>query len=433
MKTKLNLVASFLLFFSTYNAQTIMNETFTGASLPTGWSISSTATNPSEKWVFSADFDDVEVYESTTVNQNELLSLPALNLQPYSSMYFNFSLWMYNKTSFVKDKSCRTEVVISTNNGVTWNQVWDSYSLNLNEFGGQALFNKIWSVNLTSYCGSGKPPVKVAFRYTSNKGKSTPITSFSALIRVNISSNPITSLSNLDKQLMNWYPINNYAGTFEIYYGPLGTTTDKGGGKLVTGLTGSSFTFPENYCQYSAFIRTNTGVAGEWVKTDFSNAVDNIIANPSSNSSIIGWTGDSNSYDLEYGVGNFTVGSGTRISNIAGTIYNLNSLLSNTTYKVYIKASCNTASWSNITFKTLVLETSETKAPQLLISPNPTRDFLNFSQEVNDLMISDLSGKMMIPIENHVKKINISKLSTGNYIISGTFKGEKFTKKIIKN
>jgi len=432
MKTKLNLIAAILLFFSLFNAQTLMNETFTGTSLPTGWSISSTATIPDEKWTFYNDYDDVEVYESKTIPQNEWLYLPALNLQTYSSMFFNFSLWMYNKTSFRTNKSCRTAVVISTNNGATWTELWSTDFLNANEFLGEALYNRFWSINLSSYCGAGKPAVKMAFKYTSNATYTSTIPSFAALLRVNIASSPITSLSNLDKNVINWYPINNYSGNYDLYYGPLGTTTGKGGGILVSGLTGSSFTIPENYCQYTAFIRTNNGAPGEWVKLDFQNIVDNITAINTSNSSQLSWTGDSDLYDLEYGLGNFTVGNGTRISNISSTNYTLNSLLPNMSYKVYIKAKCNTGYWRSFTFKTLLLATDETEAVPLNVFPNPTTDFINFSEEVENIQILDNSARVVKTEKYSTKKIDISTLSKGNYIISGYVKGEKITKKIIK-
>ena len=94
MKTKFILIATLMLMFEILNAQTLLNETFTGTSLPTGWSISSTATIPVENWTFYNSYHDVEVYESKTVPQNEWLYLPALNLQTYNSMFFNFSLWM---------------------------------------------------------------------------------------------------------------------------------------------------------------------------------------------------------------------------------------------------------------------------------------------------------------------------------------------------
>lgn len=432
MKTKFYLIAVFLLCLTKINSQTILNETFTGSSLPAGWSISSTAENPVEKWTFYSDYDDIEVYESKTVAQNEWVYLPSINLQTYSEMFFSFSLWMYNKTSFFKNKSCRSAVVISIDNGSTWAEVWNTDSLNADEFAGEALFFRFWSINLSAYCGAGKPAIKIAFKYTSNKTFNDTINSFAAIVRANISTSPIVSLSKLSKQVINWHPISNYNGTYDLYYGPLGSTTSKSGGKLITGLTGSSFAFPENYCQYTAFIRTNNGALGEWVELNFQNTVGNLIAEKASTSSNISWTGDSDLYDLEYGLGNFTVGSGTRISNISAKNYNINGLSPNTSYKVFLKASCNAANWSSTNFTTSFLSAAEASAIKLNIYPNPTSDFLNFSEKIENLLILDNAGRLIKSVKNSTEIIDVSKLSKGIYTISGYVNGKKVIRKIIK-
>lgn len=421
-----------MLTICTTKSQTLMDETFTGTSLPTGWSISSTATNPDEQWTFYDLYDDVEVYESSTTPQEEWLYLPEQNLQSYSTMFFNFSLWMYNKKSFAVNKSCKAMVYISTD-GANWFEMWNSQNLNTEEFDGDFLYDRMWSINLTPYCGAGKPNVKIAIRYTSNATKTETKTSFAALIRANISGQPITSFSDLDKNLIQWYPVSGFTGTYDIYYGPLGTTTGRAGGTLVTGLPGTSFTIPENYCQYTAYIRSNNGTPGEWVKLDFLNTVDNMTATPTLTSAQIAWTGDADLYDLEYGVGNFTVGNGTRINNISGTSHNLSTLLANTNYKVFVKASCNTASWRNITFVTTTLGTEETEKQTMKIYPNPSSDVIHFSEEINSFKIFDINGRIVKSVDHATEKIDISKLPIGNYTVSGKAKsGEKFSQKIIK-
>lgn len=422
-----------MLFFTTMQAQTLMNETFSGTSLPAGWSITTTAPNPEENWNFYDDYDDLEVYESSTVAQNEWLNLPAVDLQSYSTMFFNFSLWLYNKNSYITNKSSKASVVLSNDNGVSWTEVWNSETLNGNDFDGPFLYERIWSINLSPYCGAGKPPVKIAFKYTTNGSKPSSALSYAALLRTNISSMPITSFSDLKKNVLNWYPVNNFSGTYDIYYGPLGDTPEKAGGTLVSGLSGTSFTFPENYCQYSAFVRTNDGTPGEWVKLNFLNEADNIMATSSSNSSEINWSGNAASYDLEYGAGNFAIGTGTRVSNISATTYNINNLLPNTSYKVIIKASCNTATWRTLNFTTNSLGAVEMEKAPLDIFPNPASDVLNFSEEVKNITILDQSGRILQSYKDPANKIDISQLSKGNYIISATIKsGERITKKIIK-
>lgn len=433
MTFKFTYFLSFMLFFTTMQAQTLMNETFSGTSLPAGWSITTTATSPDENWNFYDDYDDLEVMESSTVAQNEWVHLPAVDLQSYSTMFFNFSLWLYNKNSYTISKSSKASVVLSNDNGTTWTEAWNSENLNSTDFQGAFLYERIWSINLSSYCGAGKPPVKIAFKYTSNGSKPASTLSYAALLRTNISSAPITSFSNLKKNVLNWYPVSNFSGTYDIYYGPLGDTPEKAGGTLVSGLTGTSYTFPENYCQYSAFIRTNNGMPGEWVKLNFINEADNITAASSSNSSEIKWTGNSASYDLEYGAGNFAIGTGTRISNISATTYNINNLLPNTNYKVLIKASCNTATWRTLNFTTAALGTVEMDKVLLNVFPNPASDILNFSEELKNITISDYSGRTLKTYKDAANKVDISQLPKGNYIISGALKsGEIITKKIIK-
>lgn len=425
-----------MLTICTTKSQTLMDETFAGTSLPTGWSISSTATNPDEQWTFYDLYDDIELNESSTVAQNEWLFLPNFNLQSYSEMYFNFSLWMYSKSSYTIAKSCKASIMISINNGTSWEELWNTDILNTNEFDGDFLFDRMWSINLSEYCGAGKPDVKLAIKYTSNgtkPGNTFSPVSFAALRRVNISGIPMTSFSNLNKNVLNWYPVSGYNGTYDIYYGPLGTTTGKAGGTLVSGVTGTSFTIPENYCQYTAFIRANKGTPGEWVKLDFLNTVDNMAAAPTLTSAQITWTGDADLYDLEYGVGNFTVGNGTRINNISGTNYNLTTLMANTNYKVFVKASCNAASWRNITFVTTPLGTEETGKRTMKIYPNPSSDVIHFSEEINSFKIFDINGRIVKSLDHPTEKIDISKLPIGNYTVSGKAKsGEKFSQKIIK-
>lgn len=436
MKTKLLILLTFIFVGNKIESQTLLNETFTGASLPSGWSIATTATDPYEQWKFYDDYDDIEVNESSTKAQEEWLFLPEQNLQNYSEMYFNFSLWMYNKTSYIKNKSCKTMVMISTD-GFNWIQAWSTDILKSEEFNGDALFSRIWSVNLSQYCGAGKPNVKIAFRYISSGTKTGTISSnpsFAALIRANVSGLPITSFSNLDKKVVNWYPVSNYAGKYDLYYGPLGITAGKSGGILISGLTGNAFTIPENYCQYTAFIRSNNGASfGEWVQLDFTNAIDNLVSLPSSNSSLISWTGDNDLYDIEYGVGNFTVGNGTRVNNIASTSYDIVSLLPNTTYKVFVKASCNTASWKSLTFTTNQLSVDDISKKIISIYPNPTKDKVHFSEEVSNIKITDVCDRVIKESAKEEKSIDVSSLAKGVYIITGIAKdGKTISNKIIK-
>ncbi|GGG42620.1 T9SS type A sorting domain-containing protein [Epilithonimonas arachidiradicis] len=79
------------------------------------------------------------------------------------------------------------------------------------------------------------------------------------------------------------------------------------------------------------------------------------------------------------------------------------------------------------------LTVNETSKKEILMFPNPAKDILNFSEEISNIRISDLSGKVIKQISNSEKLINASKLSKGTYIITATSKsGELINKKFIK-
>lgn len=79
------------------------------------------------------------------------------------------------------------------------------------------------------------------------------------------------------------------------------------------------------------------------------------------------------------------------------------------------------------------LNTLENKNIYLNLYPNPAKDILNFSEELSNIRISDLSGKLIKQISNSEKSINVSHLAKETYIISATTKtGETINKKFIK-
>lgn len=65
--------------------------------------------------------------------------------------------------------------------------------------------------------------------------------------------------------------------------------------------------------------------------------------------------------------------------------------------------------------------------------PNPIKDILNFSEEVSNIKITEVSGRAVKEISNSSKSINLQSLTKGVYIISATTKSGKFiNQKIIK-
>ena len=67
------------------------------------------------------------------------------------------------------------------------------------------------------------------------------------------------------------------------------------------------------------------------------------------------------------------------------------------------------------------------------IYPNPVKSVLNFSEEVSNITITDLTGRTLKQIPTSAKSVNVATLEKGNYIITGTTKsGNAITKKLIK-
>lgn len=79
------------------------------------------------------------------------------------------------------------------------------------------------------------------------------------------------------------------------------------------------------------------------------------------------------------------------------------------------------------------LATDEKNLSKINVYPNPVRETLYFSEEVSNIKITDISGRMVKYISTVEKSVNILNLAKGVYIISGTTKsGETVSKKIVK-
>lgn len=81
------------------------------------------------------------------------------------------------------------------------------------------------------------------------------------------------------------------------------------------------------------------------------------------------------------------------------------------------------------------LATSEvSKKENITISPNPVTDILNIETEAKIVSVSvfDAKGSLVKTISSPDKKVNVSELTTGNYLIKVKTDKSEFTKKIIK-
>lgn len=79
------------------------------------------------------------------------------------------------------------------------------------------------------------------------------------------------------------------------------------------------------------------------------------------------------------------------------------------------------------------LGTEENNLSKINIYPKPIRENLYFSEEVSNIKITDISGRMVKQISTVEKSVNVFNLVKGVYIISATTKsGEMLNKKIVK-
>lgn len=80
------------------------------------------------------------------------------------------------------------------------------------------------------------------------------------------------------------------------------------------------------------------------------------------------------------------------------------------------------------------LSTQENQKPTLKLYPNPTKSTLNFSEELSEIKIVDMSGKQVSATTSKTKTINVEKLPKGNYLLTAKNKnGKTVTEKFIKD
>lgn len=82
---------------------------------------------------------------------------------------------------------------------------------------------------------------------------------------------------------------------------------------------------------------------------------------------------------------------------------------------------------------TLGVENLDSKNKTISIYPNPVISVLNFSEEVSNVTITDISGRTVKQIPASAKSVDVATLENGTYTITATNKaGNTITKKLIK-
>lgn len=77
--------------------------------------------------------------------------------------------------------------------------------------------------------------------------------------------------------------------------------------------------------------------------------------------------------------------------------------------------------------------TTNTASSNLILYPNPVKDYINFSADINEISIYDTSGKLIMTKRVTGKMVDVSYLLPGDYILKIISKDEKsYSKKIIK-
>lgn len=86
-----------------------------------------------------------------------------------------------------------------------------------------------------------------------------------------------------------------------------------------------------------------------------------------------------------------------------------------------------------IDLSTAFLSTQNITKLSLKLYPNPTKSTLNFSEELSEITIVDLSGKQVVSQKEKAKSINVEKLPKGNYLFTAIDKNGKIvSQKFIK-
>ena len=84
-------------------------------------------------------------------------------------------------------------------------------------------------------------------------------------------------------------------------------------------------------------------------------------------------------------------------------------------------------------FKGGLLNSNDLLLKSTAVFPNPVKNILSFSEEINYLTITDSSGKLIKQITINNKSVDLSQLLKGIYIITALTKnGEIISQKIIK-
>ena len=166
-KNLLRLVLLSIPVFGFSQSNVLLSEDFQSGSLPASWTVNQS--NAVETWhvedpLAGTDLKATVNYDESTAAQDEWLITPSLDFSASTTYTLTATIGLSYYWSVNPEDNYDAFIKVSTDNGVTWTQVWSE--VDLGTFTNWVM-NPV-SVNLSSYAGNAN--VKIAFQYVGADG-----------------------------------------------------------------------------------------------------------------------------------------------------------------------------------------------------------------------------------------------------------------------
>lgn len=415
--------------------QVIFSENFNGTTIPSTWTVQQT--NANETWGITTMSSGPNVasvnYDDALGQQNEWLISPSVNLGNANFYYFKFKVGISEYWAVTPNNNYDAFVKISTDNGVTWTQLWAE--TNLSPILPNFALNSV-SLDISAYKNNSN--VKFAFQYVGSDGAALYIDDVSVEGSATQQLNYCGPLSFADSffgepgdepiTLVNFAGINNvtsnetYVENSHEFFLDQVATVNQGQSYNITlkGNTGGDY---EN--SFAVFIDWNqNGIlndAGEvYVVTQTIENSDGTDAVQAVHSIAVPSTA-------------LTGNTRMRVKKIYGTIDDDPSLTDPCAGGDYGQAEDYTV---NVVASPLAVSEITKKDSSFKTYPNPVTDILNIDSEskVKSISVFDRSGRNVLSSEINQNKFNVnfSKLSAGTYVVTAQTENGSQSVKVIK-
>ena len=67
----------------------------------------------------------------------------------------------------------------------------------------------------------------------------------------------------------------------------------------------------------------------------------------------------------------------------------------------------------------------------MFVYPNPTAGVLNFSDELSNVRVFDVTGRMVYSVSDVVTSVDLSKIAAGTYFLVAEKEGEQVSTKVV--